>query len=134
MTQEEQVNYWVELSDDNYKSMNNMFNAGEYVWSLFVGHLSLEKLLKAYYVKMKQKKVPYIHDLYKLALECDLELSEEQKDSLQYITLFNIQARYEDYKRDFYKKCTKEFTINNIKRIKELRNWLKKKMGLQFSD
>ena len=134
MTPEEQVNYWVELSDDNYRSMNNMFNAGEYVWSLFVGHLSLEKLLKAYYVKIKQKKVPYIHDLYKLALECDLELSEEQKDSLQYITLFNIQARYEDYKKDFYKKCTKEFTINNIKRIKELRNWLKKKMGLLSSD
>jgi len=133
MTQEELVNYWVELSDDNYKSMINMFNAGEYVWSLFVGHLSLEKLLKAYHVKMKQKKVPYIHDLYKLALECDLELSEEQKDSLQYITLFNIQARYEDYKRDFYKKCTKEFTIINIKRIEELRNWLKKKMGLLFT-
>jgi HEPN domain-containing protein len=134
MTPEEQVNYWVELSDDNYRSMNNMFNAGEYVWSLFVGHLSLEKLLKAYHVKIKQKKIPYIHDLYKLALECDLELSEEQKDSLQYITLFNIQARYEDYKKDFYKKCTKEFTINNIKRIKELRNWLKKKMGLLSSD
>ena len=92
--------------------------------------MTLEKLLKAYYVKVKQKKVPYIHDLYKLALECELELSEEQKDSFQYITLFNIQARYEDYKRDFFKKCTKKFTIKNIQRIEELRNWLKKKIGL----
>jgi HEPN domain-containing protein len=134
MTKDELVDYWVQLSDDNYKSMINMFNMGEYMWSLFVGHLALEKLLKAYYVKGIEKKVPYIHDLYKLAMECNLELNEDQKDSFQYITLFNIQARYEDYKRDFFKKCTKEFTVKNIKRIEELRKWLKKKMGLPFTD
>ncbi len=133
MTTEELVQYWIELSDDNFKSMHNMFNAGEFVWALFVGHLSLEKLLKAYYVKIKKEKIPYIHDLYKLALACDLELSNDQKDSLQYITLFNIQARYEDYKRDFYKKCTKDFTITNIKRIEGLRNWLKKKIESPFT-
>jgi HEPN domain-containing protein len=133
MTQEELVNYWIELSDDNYKSMINMFNAKEYMWSLFVGRLAVEKLLKAYYVRVKEKKVPYIHDLYKLALECGVELSEDQKDALQYITLFNIQARYEDYKRDFYKKCTKEFTIKNIERIEELRKWLKEKIGIPFT-
>ena len=34
MTTEELVKYWVELSDENYKSMMNMFNAAEYMWSL----------------------------------------------------------------------------------------------------
>ena len=128
MTKEEHIKYWIEISDDNYKSMLNMFNSKEYMWSLFLGHLVLEKLLKAYYVKVKDKKLPYIHDLYKLASKCELELTESQKDSLQYITLFNIQTRYEDYKRDFYKKCTKDFAEKNIERIKELRNWLKQKI------
>ncbi len=132
MTKDELIMHWIELSDENYKSMLNLFSVNEYMWSLFVGHLALEKLLKAYYVQVKDKKVPYIHDLFKIALECDLELSEEQKDSLQYITLFNIQARYDDYKREFYKKCTKEFTLKNINRIEELRNWLKKKIRVQF--
>lgn len=134
MTKEEHIKYWVGISDDNFKSMQNMFKSKEYMWSLFVGHLGLEKLLKAYYVKVKDKRVPYIHDLYKLALQCELELTESQKDSLQYITLFNIQSRYEDYKRDFFKKCTKEFTEKNIKRIKELRNWLKDLIGKQYID
>ena len=129
MTKEELIKHWVKLSDANYKSMLNMFKSKEYMWSLFVGHLALEKLLKAYYIKVKDKNVPYIHDLHKLAVACDLELTEDQKDSLQYITLFNIETRYEDYKREFYKKCTKDFAKKNINRIKELRKWLKEKIG-----
>ena len=133
MTKEGHIKYWIELSDDNFKSMLNMFKSKEYMWSLFVGHLALEKLLKAYYVKVKDKKIPFIHDLYKLALKCELGPNESQKDSLQYITLFNVQTRYEDYKRDFYKKCTKEFAEKNIELIKELRNWLKEKIGKQYT-
>ncbi len=105
-----------------------MFNAGEYVWSLFIGHLAIEKLLKAYYVKNVELKLPKIHDLYKLAIKSNLSLTEEQKDSLQYITLFNIETRYEDYKKDFHKKCTKDFALINIEKIKGLREWLKQKI------
>jgi HEPN domain-containing protein len=133
MTKGEHIKHWLDISDDNYKSMINMFKSKEYMWSLFVGHLVLEKLLKAYYVKVKDKRVPYTHDLYKLAVQCELELTESQKDSLQYITLFNIQTRYEDFKRDFYKKCKKKFTKENIERIKELRNWLREKIGKQYT-
>lgn len=109
--------------------MLKMYEAEEYMWALFIGHLVIEKLLKAYYIKAIDKNVPYIHDLHKLAIRCDLELTESQKDSLRYITLFNIEARYEEYKEDFYKKCTKEFAEKNINLIKELRDWLMQKIN-----
>lgn len=128
MTQKELTQFWLDSSDDNYRSMQAMFNAGEYMWALFVGHLVIEKLLKAYYVKTVEREIPRTHDLYKLAVKAGLDLSEAQKDSLQYITLFNIETRYEDYKRDFYKKCTREFTEKNIEKIKELVTWLKEKI------
>ena len=128
MTREELIQFWLDSADDNSKSMINMFNAGEYMWSLFIGHLAIEKLLKAYYIKTVETEVPRIHDLYKLAIKSNLDLSDEQKDSLQYITLFNIETRYEDYKKDFYKKCTKEFAEKNIEKIKELRTWLQQKI------
>jgi len=35
---------------------------------------------------------------------------------------------YEDYKKDFYKKCTKVFAEKNIEKIKELRTWLQQKI------
>jgi HEPN domain-containing protein len=80
-------------------------------------------------VQFVDTAVPRIHDLYKLADRCGLETTEEQKDALQYVNLFNIEARYEEYKREFYQKCTKTFTEKNIVTIKELRTWLLEKIN-----
>jgi HEPN domain-containing protein len=129
MTRDELIAYWLESAEDNFRSMQNMFASGEYVWSLFVGHLCIEKLLKAYYVKSVDAKIPRIHDLYKLADRCGLEMTEEQKDALQYVGMFNIEARYEEYKREFHQKCTRAFAEKSIVTIKELRTWLLEKIN-----
>jgi len=129
MDKEKLIQFWIDSSNDNYKSMLNMFNNGEYMWSLFVGHLAVEKLLKAYYVKVCDKNVPYTHNLYKLAEKSKIKLSETQKDSLQKITLFNIKVRYEDYRKSFYQKCNREFTEENIEIIKEITKLLKQKIS-----
>lgn len=95
---------------------------------MFIGHLVVEKLLKAYYVKTVDDNPPWIHHLLRLAEKTDLFLTEEQKDDLLLITTFNINVRYPDYKNEFYKKCTKEYTETNIDKIKELRLCLKKQI------
>ena len=41
------------------------------------------------------------------------------------ITKFNINARYDDYKKEFQNKCTDEYTIEQIQNIEEVRTWLK---------
>lgn len=129
MTKEELIAYWRQSAEDNHTSMLNMFANGEFVWSLFVGHLCIEKLLKACYVKKVDTVTPRIHDLYKLAVRCSLVLTEKQMDALQYVTLFNIEARYEEYKREFYQKCNQEFAEQSIKTIEELRAWLLEKIN-----
>ena len=96
MKKQDIVIYWINSSNANYESMLRIFSAGEYMWALFIGHLSIEKLLKAYYVKIKDSEVPRTHDLYKLAVLSEINLSDEQKDDLQYITIFNIESRYEE--------------------------------------
>lgn len=50
--------------------------------------------------------------------------ADEQQDTLDIITTFNISARYPDYKQSFYKKCTYEFTRATTEKIKEMRLWL----------
>ena len=47
---------------------------------------------------------------------------------LDAISLFNINARYDDYKREFYNQCTKDFAKLWIERIKEIRKWIKEKL------
>ncbi|MDZ7763649.1 MAG: HEPN domain-containing protein [Melioribacteraceae bacterium] len=124
MNKEELVKYWLEASEIDYKAMNNLFESKDYVWSLFIGHLVIEKLLKSLIVKNNQEVVPKIHNLNKLADATLLELDEDQKDLLDVITSFNIEARYPDYKNEFYKKCDYKFTSEHINQIKELRLWL----------
>lgn len=117
--------HWIKTSDEDYKAMKNLFLSKSYNWSLFVGHISIEKLLKAIFVKKREKHAPITHNLLKLADLCNLKISNEFSDWLDIITTFNINARYDDYKNAFYKTCSKEFSYLWIKRIREIRKWLK---------
>lgn len=125
MTKSELIKYWLQTSDKDFKTMENLFQSKDYHWALFMGHLVIEKLLKAYYIQNKDENCPFIHNLYRLAEDANLSLVEEQKDFLNLVTTFNIRARYPDYKYKFYQKCTKEFTETNIQKIKEFRTWIK---------
>ena len=130
MTNIELMNYWIESSDDDYKTMKNLYNSEDYSWCLFVGHLVVERLIKAIYAKNNPDS-PYAifsHDLLLLANKSNLETDNDKEDKLDIITTFNINARYEDYKRDFYKKCTKEYTEEQVKNIEEMRTWLKEQL------
>jgi HEPN domain-containing protein len=45
------VEHWIETSDDDFNTMLTLYHSKSYGWSLFLGHISTEKLLKALYVK-----------------------------------------------------------------------------------
>lgn len=60
------IAYWRESSDQNYATMNNLLKSKDYSWALFIGHLVIEKLLKAHYVKAQRKHALFTHDLLRL--------------------------------------------------------------------
>lgn len=128
MNKNELVQYWQDISDRDYETMRNLFTSGDYHWSLFMGHLVIEKLIKALYVKNSDEAdaPPKTHDLALLAVKSGIQTDELTQDILDRITTFNIHARYPDYKQDFYRKCTKEFASAEIGKINEIRLWLKK--------
>lgn len=128
MKKGEIIDYWLSSSDKDFKAMGSLLKSGHYVWTLFLGHLILEKLLKAIYVKNVNANIPLIHNLSKIAEEAKLDISGKQKDLLDEITTFNISARYPDYKGRFYKKANKGFTEEYVKKIKRFRQWLRKKV------
>jgi hypothetical protein len=76
-------------------------------------------------VKQNRNHAPFTHHLYRLAELGGLEISEEQADWLFKITTFNINARYDDYKKEFYEMCTLDFTKEWIDKIKTLQQWIK---------
>lgn len=122
------IEYWINSSDDDALAMQHLFERGDYTWALFLGHIVLEKLLKACIVKKTGGHPPLIHDLSRLADKAGLQLVQQQLDLLDTITTFNIRARYDDYKQEFKSKCTREYAYTMITSIEEVRAWIKNKL------
>ncbi|MGD9558720.1 MAG: HEPN domain-containing protein [Mangrovibacterium sp.] len=121
-------NHWINTSDKDAVTMDHLYHSKDYHWSLFIGHIVIERLLKACVVKETRKHALFTHDLTKLAELAGLRFSEEHLDWLDTISTFNLNARYDSYKEAFYKKCTYEFTTEWIDKIKMLQAWIKEKL------
>lgn len=129
MDKQRHIEYWVKTSELDLESASSMLSSGKYDWALFVGHLAIEKLLKAFWVKANETNVPpRIHNLVKLAHEANLSLSTQDLTLLEEVSDFNIEARYPDYKLEFYKLCTKEFSTEKLHAIKEFYECTRKKL------
>ena len=125
---EKTYNHWIDTSDKDFNTMIHLFDSKDYHWSLFIGHIVIERLMKACIVLKTGLHAPLTHDLTKLANLSGLQFTEEYLDWLDTITTFNINARYDSYKEAFYKKCTFDFTTEWIEKIKILRLWIKQKL------
>jgi HEPN domain-containing protein len=123
------INHWIESSDKDFKTMMDMYKTKNNNWALFIGHLVIEKLLKALYLKKTNDFPPLIHDLRRICEKANIELDGNQKINLDTISRFNINARYDDYKKSFYKLCTDGFTKEWIEKIKDSRKWIKKMLS-----
>ena len=125
MNTEEEIQYWINIAEQDIPVAQSLFDNGHYMYCLFIGHLILEKILKAHYVKDNKKTPPKTHNLVYLVERTKVTITEEEKAYLFDVNTFNIETRYQDYKNEFYKKCTRDFTENNFSKIKEYYNWLK---------
>ena len=125
---EKTYTHWISTSNNDFTTMINLYNSKDYHWALFIGHLVIERLLKADIVKETKVHAPFTHDLRKLAKLSKIDFNPEHFIWLDTITTFNINVRYDSYKKAFYKKCTDSYSSKWISNIKELRGWIKKKL------
>jgi len=125
MTSRNFIKFWQDTATDDFKTAEELFSLKRYHHALFFCHLSIEKYLKGLiYSKTGHHALP-IHDLKKLAKQAGIDVSEDKEKQLEEITTWNIRARYDDYKRKFYKKATPDFTLKWLKRVKVIILWLK---------
>jgi len=122
------IRYWIDSAEEDYGTMLTLYENNKNSWALFVGHLVIEKLLKGLYVKVNEDYPPLIHNLLRLAELCGLELNQEEKLFYATVTTFNINARYDDYKTNFRKKCTPEYTKQWVNEIKDKKEWIQKQI------
>ena len=130
MTSEQLQKHWMESAEEDLDVMETLYKNKKYPQSLFYGHLVIEKLLKALFAKVNAESpiAPRIHNLEKLAALSKIELDQATFSSLSLITNFNMAARYDSNKRDFKELCTPKFTMEQIKEIRGLREWIYQKL------
>lgn len=111
MTRKQHVDYWTKSAAENMRDMRAAIKSKRRTNALFCGHLAIEKMLKGL-CAAKDVRVYAEHKLLVLADNAGIaaQLSVIQKTELATITGFNIQARYDDYKRRFSALCTPEYT------------------------
>lgn len=128
MNVKEHIEYWLKSAAHDMEVADTLFQNQKYDWCLFVGHLVIEKILKAFYVQNKKEIPPKIHNLVRLAENTGISFTNEQLTLLADINDFNIESRYPDFKFSFYQICTREFTEKQFSTIKELHQWLLSQM------
>jgi len=114
------VKYWQETAAYDYDTMKSLVKSKRYASSLFFGHIVLEKILKALVVDETKEHAQYTHDLVRLMEVSKIELSQKEIDLLNEINNFNINARYPEHKSQFYKLCTKEYSLRYIREVDKL--------------
>lgn len=130
MNMKNEIDYWLKSAEHDLKTAEVLLKNRRYDWCLFVGHLIIEKTLKAFYVRDNKQMPPKTHKLEIIAEKTQLKLSHDQINFLKEINNFNIEARYPDDKFTFYKLCTKKFTKDYFAKIKGFHKWLLKETKL----
>lgn len=127
MKKEELINFCFESAENDLDTMRLLYKNKKNTWSLFIGHLVVEKLLKGLIIRNNSDVliVPRIHNLILLSQKAKLVVPNKIKEKIQVINTFNISARYDDYKKTFEEKCTDSYTKNQINNIEEVVKWLK---------
>lgn len=119
------IKYWKDLSDYDITTAKFMFETKRYPYCLFMCHLSVEKILKAILVKRTKEQAPYSHNLVDLAQRTKIEFSDNDKNLLADLTEFNLEARYPEWQKQFYKKSTRSYTLEYLNQSVKLQKWLK---------
>jgi len=125
---EKTVQYWLDGAEYDMGVAEAMYEKEKFPYALFMGHLAVEKLLKALVVKTTREHAPYTHSLSLLAEKSDINIPQKILKRLARFMEFHFEAQYPKEQKKFYKKCTKEFTSKKMNEIREVYVWLKERL------
>ena len=127
MTKEQYIDHWMNTSEEDWVTVGGLFAIDRYLHCLFWAHLVLEKLAKALWIKHNMDDIPpKTHNIIWLLKEANIDLGDEKMKFLEKFNNFQSSTRYPDYTDKTYKLCTKEFALQELEKVKEVRTCLLK--------
>ena len=122
------VKNWIALAEYDFETAKAMMKSGRYLYVAFTCQQTIEKTLKALYVKEKQETPPYSHNLIRLAEELPgiKPIDEDANRFLERLNSYYIQSRYTEEIHQISKSLNKKNAQEILSKTGELFKWLKK--------
>ena len=128
-SKEEIIEFWIGQSEEDWSVSEVLYKNKKYLQSLFFGHLVIEKICKAKWIKDNSDNVPpKTHNLILLLSKTTIKLSDEQSEFLLNLNRFQLEGRYPDYLNQIQNICNENNTKELLLKIDEVRLWLLNQM------
>lgn len=129
MNKQEHINYWLKIAEKDVDMMQYLFEGRKYVQALFFGHLYVEKVAKAVWIKNNVSDIPpKTHNLLKLVQESGVGLATGDQTFLIKLNQYQIESRYPEDIDQLYKITDKNLTEDYFNKIHNIVKCLKEKM------
>lgn len=124
---------WFLLVFEDFDNAKIMAKHGKLLMSAFFLQQTVEKLLKVYYIFLKNEEPPYVHNLFLLKQKTDVQnlVSSDLVELIDQLNPYYIQSRYPSYKEKISLNLDKKVIAEFIKRTEELIKCLQLEMKLK---
>jgi HEPN domain-containing protein len=119
------IDYWRTSSDEDFAAAESLLEKCHLRHSLFLAHLSVEKMLKAHVTRQTGEVPPRTHNLIRLVEIADLKLDPEQEEFLREFGVYQLEGRYPDSEQV---PLVLSLAREEISIAKEMLTWLKKQL------
>ena len=125
----DKVNYWLDIVNDDLDTAEYLFRGGRWLYTAFMCHQVIEKVLKAYWCATREDDPLFTHSHTRLLEECGLmpELSDEQLRFIAMMIPMNIEARYPRYKSQVASTLNEETCRYILEQTKQMKQWIQEK-------
>ncbi|MBI5418224.1 HEPN domain-containing protein [Candidatus Poribacteria bacterium] len=130
MDTNQKIEYWIDNAKSDLEAAEILFNNNKFLQSLFYCHLTIEKILKAYYWYINNEEPPYVHNLIVLSNRAKINeiMSDDFKKTIDILMPLNIKGRYPDEEKELLKVYNFAKTKEIYTKTEELYKWILKLM------
>jgi HEPN domain-containing protein len=119
---------WFRQADYDMGAAQTMFGGSQYIYAVFMCHLSMEKALKGLYFKKHGKQAPKTHNLWYLVEEIGLAIPETMAEFIVTLNRQCVVTRYPEDLRKIEKMYNKKNAKAVMEQSAEVLRWLREKL------
>ncbi|MBK5285465.1 MAG: HEPN domain-containing protein [Bacteroidia bacterium] len=129
MSKQKQIDYWTQSAKKDFETMQYLIKGKKFVHALFFGHLYLEKIAKAVWIKSNNENYPpKIHNILSVLQQAKVSLEEKHQLFLLKLNQYQVEGRYPEDIEKLYKITDRKLVAEYVVTIKDIAKCLQKKL------